>query len=196
MHPLQVEIHSGLPEAYRRQAAEILYDAFQRKFASVISKADQAIAILEESMAASMALVAISDDRLVALAGVGHGGQGFLNWKRSAFLRQLGWLRGLPGYMLASTFIHPADNGQLMLECIAVSDSVRGQGVGTQLLDAVFALTQAEHLDAVQLDVIDTNPRARELYERLGFVATHTRHYPYFRRLLGLTAVTTMIKQV
>ena len=42
------------------------------------------------------------------------------------------------------------------------------------------------------LDVIDTNPAARQLFERLGFVATSTAKFGYLQWLLGFGAATTM----
>ena len=45
----------------------------------------------------------------------------------------------------------------------------------------------------VRLDVIDTNPRARALYEREGFEPVHTESFPALRPVLGFGASTTMV---
>jgi ribosomal protein S18 acetylase RimI-like enzyme len=66
-------------------------------------------------------------------------------------------------------------------------------GVGTKLLDAIVEVAQARGYRQVRLDVVDTNPRARQLYERRGFVAVETKSYPWLRHLLGFSASTTML---
>ena len=47
--------------------------------------------------------------------------------------------------------------------------AARGQGVGTALLKAIIAEGRRRGYAEVRLDVIDTNPRATALYERIGF---------------------------
>ena len=47
--------------------------------------------------------------------------------------------------------------------------------------------------EKIRLDVIDTNPDARRLYERLGFVAERTNNFEGLRPVLGFGASTTMI---
>ena len=64
-------------------------------------------------------------------------------------------------------------------------------GVGTQLLTAVASFGREQGYRAICLDVVDTNPGARRLYERAGFAPTITRSYPFLRPF-GFTAVTTM----
>jgi hypothetical protein len=44
--------------------------------------------------------------------------------------------------------------------------------------------------------VVDTNPRARKLYEREGYVAVRTEATPYLRRMMGFGAVTTMERRL
>jgi ribosomal protein S18 acetylase RimI-like enzyme len=82
------------------------------------------------------------------------------------------------------------------MDGIVVHPSARGQGIGTQLLEALFQYAREHGFARVRLDVVDTNPRARQLYERQGFVAVKTRQYPFLRRVLGFAAVTTMIKEL
>ena len=61
--------------------------------------------------------------------------------------------------------------GQLLMDGIFVDEAARGRGVGTLLLDAVLAQAKSTGAREVRLDVIDSNPRARALYERQGFTA-------------------------
>ena len=48
-------------------------------------------------------------------------------------------------------------------------------------------------LSTVRLDVIDTNPRARALYERHDFVATGTQRLGLLRHVFGFHSATAMV---
>ena len=61
---------------------------------------------------------------------------------------------------------------------------------------SVYAFAQEHTYRAVRLGVVDTNPRARALYEREGFVAGRTLHLPGMQFLAGFGATTTMIRPV
>lgn len=50
----------------------------------------------------------------------------------------------------------------------------RGRGVGTALIDTLCREAARRGYQAIRLEVIDANPRARALYEREGFIATRT----------------------
>ena len=45
----------------------------------------------------------------------------------------------------------------------------RGEGLGTALVEAALDVARERGCKRVELDVSDDNPRARALYERLGF---------------------------
>jgi ribosomal protein S18 acetylase RimI-like enzyme len=77
-----------------------------------------------------------------------------------------------------------------------VAADARGRGIGTAPLTAAVALARQQGFGQLRLDVVDTNPRARALYERLGFVALRTQRTPFLRRWLGFGAVTRMEKRL
>lgn len=98
--------------------------------------------------------------------------------------------------MLFIPFSHRQRKGELWIDSIVVCPSMRGKGVGTRLLQAVFELARAEGFGLVGLEVVDTNPGAHRLYERMGFVSTETHKLPYLRRVMGFSASTTMVKEI
>ena len=103
---------------------------------------------------------------------------------------------GLPGAIRAicvlALFERALTNGQLLMDGISVSPKARGSGIGSSLLRQLKEHARLEGYRTLRLDVIDTNPAARRLYERVGFVATGTAQFPYLRWLLGFGAATTM----
>ena len=192
----QIEIRFGLPEHCRRQAAELYYEAFRQKFEPIMSSRQHGVAILEKAFDSERAVVALCQDQLAGVAGLHYRGRQFVNAGASAFAHEFGWLSGLLRFALFAVFAEREREGELLLDDIAVHSSMRGKGIGTRLLQAVFDFARAHGFGAVRLEVVDTNPDARRLYERLGFVPAQTQRYPYLRRLMGFAAVTTMIKGI
>jgi ribosomal protein S18 acetylase RimI-like enzyme len=64
------------------------------------------------------------------------------------------------------------------LESLAVADEVRGQGIGTLLIDACRELLRAEGVAYWAVAVVEANEEATALYERAGF-------RPCYRNLLA-----------
>jgi ribosomal-protein-alanine acetyltransferase len=65
------------------------------------------------------------------------------------------------------------------LENIVVAPGFRRQGIGMQLIDALFARVQAMKGRAVFLEVRESNAAARTLYERAGFQESGRRMHYY-----------------
>jgi ribosomal protein S18 acetylase RimI-like enzyme len=79
----------------------------------------------------------------------------------------------------SSPFAGPQDAGRLYLDrsapCWRIIDiglvpELRGEGIGTVLIEGVQASATAADAEGVALQVARDNPRARALYLRLGFV--------------------------
>jgi ribosomal protein S18 acetylase RimI-like enzyme len=84
----------------------------------------------------------------------------------------------------------------LLMDGIFVAEQGRGKGVGTALLRGVKSIAHARGCRQVRLDVIDTNPHARRLYEREGFCEVHIRRTGPLRLLYGFRSATTMLAPV
>ena len=192
----RTEIRLGLPERHRRDAAELYYQAFRQKFEPVMGSREHGVAILAKTFDPELAIVALHQDQLAGVAGVQYGGRHFVDFEMSAFVQEFGWLRGPFKLLLLLAFARRQRKGELSMDGIVVHPSMRGQGIGTRLLQTVFDFAQTNGFGSVRLEVVDTNPGARRLYERMGFVPTKTKEYPYLRRAMGFSAVTTMIKQL
>jgi GNAT superfamily N-acetyltransferase len=188
-------VEVGLPDRWRGDAARLYYEAFRLKTNFLFGSREHTIAILLSDFAAEQALVAVQDDRLVGLAGIQHG-RPFINVRFKTYVRVFGWFTALWRYALGIMLHRKARPGELVMDGIAVDENVRGQGVGTKLLQGVIDFAREHGYQTVRLDVVDTNPRARQLYERVGFVATETHHHPQAQRVMGFSASTTMIKHV
>lgn len=191
-----IKIRHSLPEHYYRQAAGVLYDAFRQKFEPILGSRERSIVLLVATFAPEMAFVALYEGQFAGVAALKYEGRSLYAFTLPAFAREYGWLRGpfkLALFALADS--RPA-RGEFMLDSIAVAPTMRGKGVGTQLIQAVAAYALELGFDALYLEVVDTNPRAQRLYEQLGFVATETKTYPFLRNIMGFSAVVKMVKKL
>ena len=190
-----IVIQRGLPDDQRAHAAAIYHAAFGPKYRLLFNR-PHGLALLPRLFVADNALVALDGGRLVGLAGLHHAGRRFVGWDWSAYRDTFGLLGGAWRGFWMQVDVHPHPADELLLEALAIDPARRGEGIGTHLLAAVYAFAQAHAYRAVRLGVVDTNPRARALYEREGFVAGRTLHLPGMRLLAGFGATTTMIRPV
>jgi ribosomal protein S18 acetylase RimI-like enzyme len=93
------------------------------------------------------------------------------------------WLAWCGGDPVGSVCLSDRDArhpGDVNIFGMWVDPSVRGRSVGDQLVRAALARARERGKARVLLHVVDTNTRARRLYERLGFTATgRTEPYPH-----------------
>jgi ribosomal protein S18 acetylase RimI-like enzyme len=52
---------------------------------------------------------------------------------------------------------------------LVVSESYRGQGIGSNLMRAIETLARTDGFKKMRIGVLAANPRVHQLYERLGF---------------------------
>lgn len=191
-----IKISLGLPDAYRRVAAELCYDAFRQKFEPILNSTELGVGILEAGLKSEQIMIAAQHQQLAGVVGLEYSNRYFFDLKTAAFVQAYGWLRGMIKMILFLLFAQHHHDGELTIGAIAVSPTMRGHGVGTQLLQAVFDYAREHNFHSISLEVVDTNPHAQRLYHRMGFVVTKTRHYAFLQRLMGFSAVTTIIKEM
>jgi ribosomal protein S18 acetylase RimI-like enzyme len=191
-----IEIRTGLPETFRLQAAEVLFDAFRSKMQPIFGTPPLAIEVIAHCLNPEAILVALWDDCLVGIAGLQYEGKIFFVSQVSDFTGAYGKLSGLVRLLLLRFLDSPAQDGEVYLESMAVAPHARGRGIGTMLLQAVSDFAVANGLYTVRLDVVNTNPDAFRLYRRVGFVPVHTQRYPIMGRIFGFNSSTIMVKKL
>jgi len=193
-----IEIAETLPESLRACAGQIYYDTFRRKLQPLVGKPTEIQRVLTAGLNLNMAIGALVDGQLLGVAGLHSRAGTFSRVILRDSLRQLGLLRGSYAWGVLNLFgagAHcPPDH--LRIAALAVDAAARGKGLGSRLLEAVFDKARQEGFRAVRLKVVDTNPRARQLYERAGFVVVETHFYPIPRTWLGFSGANLMVKNI
>lgn len=193
---MAVEILHGIPEAMRSSAAALYDDAFGAKFAVAIPSSEARLALLADSLNLAFAFGATENNRLVGLAGYKTGDGSFTDkMTYKLLLKHAGLVRANWAALVFSLYERSLTSGQLLMDGIVVDASMRGHGIGTRLLNELAKFARSSGYDTVRLDVIDTNPNARRMYERNGFTATRTERFGYLRWLLGFGAATTLVRE-
>ena len=190
-----------LSENYRRPVAELLYEAFSLKLHRLElfnTSREQTLRIYVESLNLDAGVYALEGATLVGVLAIDDGTKTLATFPWSTLTREFGFW----GALLRKTverLEHLTDRAtadKWHVTHIAVAEAARGRGIGALLIQHMIARARAAGCPAVWLDVVDTNPRARALYTRLGFVAQKTKRFGFITRSAGFTASTTMVRQI
>jgi ribosomal protein S18 acetylase RimI-like enzyme len=191
-----VMISLGFAAHHRAKAAQLYYTAFRQKLHPIFRDEHRALTVLENSLNPSYAIAATVNDQLVGIAGFHDMRGNLVDIQPRDMTRVFGFIGGWVRLLGLSLFSRKPEEKTLLMDGIVVDSDMRGGGVGSKLLDAIIEHAQTQGYQQVRLNVVDTNPRARQLYERKGFVAVDSKQYPYLKRLFGFSGATTMLKTV
>ncbi|MDF1873859.1 GNAT family N-acetyltransferase [Vannielia sp.] len=186
----------GLEEAHRGAAAALFWGAFKGKLGRIMRPDAKALSFITEMIQPGFALSAVEDGKLLGVAGFKTRDGGFLAGELSDLARHYGGFGAAWRGPLLDLFERELAEGQLLMDGIFVAEDARGRGVGTALIDAVKAEAVARGCSEVRLDVVESNQRARALYERCGFVLRGEVRAGVMAPLLGFRRAVTMVAQV
>jgi ribosomal protein S18 acetylase RimI-like enzyme len=191
-----IDFRQGFAEAQRDQVAHIYCAAFERKITPVYGSLEIARRLIGTELNPTCCFVASDENGdVLGVAGFQHARQRFVNLSARGLMREYGALKGGMRYLVAAFFERTPDKHLLQMDGIAVHEHARGLGIGTRLLEALMEFAQAHCYSGIRLDVVDSNPAAQRLYERMGFASIHTIAYPFLKSF-GFSAVTTMVKRL
>lgn len=169
---MPVTIINNLPQRYSAEALKLYLTALGEKLIPIFGDARSARKILSARLSNQHCLAAICDGQLVGLLGIQTSRRGFLNPTLKAMIDGYGMLGGcfrMGGLLLLH---HTSGRKEWYLDGIAVKQTYRGCGIGTRLLERFEYNARCQGIQKLSLEVIDTNPRAKALYTRLGFRAS------------------------
>lgn len=192
---MNITTQLGLPEPLRAEAVTLYWQAFGGKLGTVMGPHHKARQFLIRVLRADHAIVALDDaGRLLGMAGFKTAAGSFAGGEVAdirAIYGSLGSSWRLPLlWMLSDT----AAQDHFLLDGICVTPAARSLGIGTTLMSAIEDEARARGYGMVRLDVIDSNKRARALYERLGYRVENTQQLGLLRYAFGFKAAITMIK--
>lgn len=191
-----MSIDEGFVEGEREDVAALYWEAFGRKLRPGFVDEATGRMVVRGALRSDRLLVARQADRVVGVCGFYHAGTGAadLGWAR---LREsLSVPAALRARLVLSVLSRSDRPDALVLDGICVDRAARGRGTGTALLSAAAGRARKIGASTVQLSVIDTNPRARALYERLGFTRVGHGTLGPLSLVYGFDGYTTMQLEV
>jgi len=198
-----ISIYRALPSPESIEEVVDLYiEAFRQKavYLEFLTQEIESIrAILRRTIHPEYGIYALRSGQVIGFAGLDDGKHGIFmvpEWK--PYVEVFGLFGGTWRYGTQKFFggYKRHNSSTLRIDCLAVAGVARGRGVGTQLLKSVFSYAEELGRSAVSLEVVDTNPKARALYERLEFRLTREKHFGAVTRAAGFEALHFMLKEL
>lgn len=184
----------GFPDHDRDEIARMYWAAFGAKLGVALGPSATAIEIMGDALEPRAAIVArASSGGILGVAGYKTPETAFASIGFGRLRRHFGLAGALWRGAILSLLEQRSAAGFLQLEGLFVAERARGRGVGSVLLDAVKRKAAGLGYGEVRLNVVDTNPRARQLYEREGFRPVADRNLGPLRHLFGFRSATTML---
>lgn len=190
---MKITVSRGFSDAERPLVATLFWQAFSAKLNKVMGPDEKGLAFFETSLNPDFALVARDkENRILGLAGFKTRDGALAGGGMSDLAKVYGWLGAIWRALILSILERELKPGVFQMDGIFVAAGSRGKGVGTALLDAVKCEARKQNMSVVQLDVIDTNPRARALYEREGFRPVGEEKTGPLSYVFGFSSATKM----
>ncbi len=186
-------ISNGFSDSESDTAAALFWQAFSGKLGLLMGPDPRALGFLCDVMNPDFAICARDfSGQLLGLAGFKTTQGALVGGGFGDLRRHYGLWGTLWRAPLLATLERDLEAGVLLMDGIFVAPAARVRGVGTALLESIKSRARTLGLASVRLDVIDTNPRARALYERQGFTAGPVMTTGLLRPLIGFKSATEM----
>lgn len=190
------EISSGFDAHERPIIAALYWQAFGFKLGRVLGPDARAQEFLRAAIDPAFALVARrSGGQILGIAGFKTAEGALVGGDFKDLQAVYGTWGAFWRGLTLSVVEREVAPDVLLMDGICVHENARGLGVGTALLEAVKSKALAMGKPAVRLDVIDSNPRAKALYLREGFIPQGVERTGPFRHVFQFKSATQMLWQ-
>ncbi|GAB6930605.1 hypothetical protein JCM10914A_45880 [Paenibacillus sp. JCM 10914] len=202
MTKLQVEIVDYLNEEQKDEVATLYYQAFPLKLQSLwmfAGSESEAVTVLRRSLRYENGLYAVMGGKVLGFIGLEKGDGFFASLHYKTLKSSFGVIGGMwryTAYGIYRLFHGNIPKDAVHIDPVVVSSNARGLGIGTRLFEAAFIWARQANRSKMVLEVVDTNPQAKKLYERLGFEVFKEEHTGLFTEKSGFKKVIHMEKSL
>ena len=196
LHNRSIRLLDHLPEGLVNASAALYLSALADKLVPVYGIGSRARRALACGFNRNLCITAVEHDRIVGILGIQAAAAKFMDVTLNRLQPFYGPLGSLWRIALLAFLNHSPMADEACIDGLAVSPAYRGRGVGTGLVAALEAWATEQGLSMVRLEVLDTNPRAENLYRHLGFEAVQERTVWPIGTLFGFRSSMVMIKSL
>jgi GNAT superfamily N-acetyltransferase len=184
----KIKITDEINENQLNQAMDIYYFAFKQKIKLLIKSKEKAVEVYKKSLNADRIFYAVMENKVVGLAGLHYENKNFIDVEYRSLRKHFNPFRSYFIYSIYKLISPKIKEDVLRIDSLAVKESVRGLGIGSQLIDKVFQFAKSKGFNEVILEVVDTNPKAKKLYEKIGFKEKKLVKYYFLTRPAGFSS--------
>ncbi|WP_181151144.1 GNAT family N-acetyltransferase [Paenibacillus sp. PCH8] len=171
----QIIITHQLNLHQQAQVSHLFYEAFPLKVKYLWFHAqtkDQAVKLLSQSIQFEQGIYATSDEKVVGFLGYNVGKKAFTPANHIAFRNVFPPIVATWRFFLYKFYLkfHLYPENVMHIDPIVVIEEARGKGIGRLLLTELEQVAKNKQITRINLEVVDTNPSAQKLYERIGYV--------------------------
>jgi len=178
-------INRRLPKKHKGIIADLFLNALGEKFIPILGEKNKAKKLIELSINQDNCFSVENELKLLGFLAFQINESSFFNPSLATLISVYGLFSGILKVISLSMLGYKTNSNEIHIEAIAVSELARDKGIGTKLFDAIFQLASEKGYKTITLEVIDINPRAKKLYERMGFeVVKQSKTWP-LNKLIG-----------
>lgn len=202
MNNQNITITNKLTEEQKEEASKIYFEAFSKKFANFwLFESDEAIATscLKDGVHFDRGLYAVLDGHVLGIMGLDFDKEEYKKLTYKTFRKYYsvwGAFQRVFWNFIIFKLSANVKREKLHVDAVAVSKDARGMGIGTMLFNRVFEMAKEKDCDKISLTVVDTNPKAKKLYEKLGFKVVKVYEYGKATERAGFTKEILMVKEL
>ena len=180
-----ITLQKGLPTELMNSATDLFLNAFGSKFYPILGDEEITKDLIKSSINSASCISAFENGDLLGILAIQEKDKNFVDISFNNIKSRYGLVKGIIKAVLLSLFIYKPNDKEIHIECIAVASSVRGTGIGTMLLNELFSQALNDSIQKVTLEVINTNTKAKSLYEKLGFHTEKTSNLWPLNKIIG-----------
>lgn len=172
-------------ESNMRAAVRLFIDAYYGQLSGITKDKARLEQALERSFVLERFYGAYLGDTLVGIFALLEPGEAWITLDRNRFIAAIGALKGRIVYPVLRKELEQevtlAEDGKY-ISTVATDVVHQGKGIATAMMK--YAI---EHNRYLELDVIDTNVKAFNLYRKLGFEVFREEPVKHFKRMVGFS---------
>ena len=194
---VKLKITLGFDHAERPRIAALYWEAFGEKLGRLLGPEDKALPYIAGSLSPDHAFCARNnEDDILGVAGFKSPDGALVSGQIAEMMPHYGVAGALWRMAALAALSSDVDNRRFLIDGLFVAEPFRGQGIGSRLLQSIAQEAADRGYDEIRLDVIDTNGRARALYERRGFEAVARNRTGLLSALFGFKSATVMVRRL
>lgn len=196
MEPLLMRNLADLDDSSAEQATQVFVDGFYQHLKMFSDNKTVLVKALQHSLVREQFFVALHNKQVVSITAYSTNRKRSIAFDKTVLQREFGKLKGWLCYTFLSKELQKPlriANHQCYIESVATAPEARGKGAAFALQNYIFEQLKYEEFI---LEVVDTNPAAIKLYERLGYVVFDKRKQKLFRKQAGFNERFYMKKRI